>query len=162
MPTTTRKKTIPRRPDVGGDDLRIIVGEYLQNRSMRERSDYHETRIKRELLELLEVAGEPVEANKQTLTLEDALPYTQYKNGKAVKKTVVGIERRVRVAKRMSDEAALALLTKKGLVEECTTTVVVVDEDAIVAANYANKISDEELAALYTDHITPAFYLTEE
>lgn len=157
----TRKRVIPRKPEVGAE-LDPVVEEYLQNRSMRERSEFHESRIKRELLQLLEVAGEPVEAHKQTLTLDVPLAYTQYKNGKAIPKKVVGIERRERVANRIDEDKALALLAKKKLTAECTTTITVLDEDALVAANYAGKITDEELAALYTEHITPAFYLTED
>ena len=38
----------------------------------------------------------------------------------------------------------------------------VVDEDAILAANYAGKITDKELAALYYESSTFAFYLTED
>lgn len=145
-----------------GAELTVHVEEYLQNRSMRERSEWYEGTIKKDLLTLLETAGEQVDPHKQVLELEAPLPYVQYKNGNAVSKKVIGIERRERVANRIDEDKALALLAKKKLTEECTTTITVLDEDALVAANFAGKITDKELADLYTTSITPAFYLTEE
>ena len=159
--STTRKRTVPRRQAVGAE-LAAVVEEYLQNRSMRERSEYHEGTLKKDLLTLLDTAGDPVEPHKKVLELDAPLPYVQYKSGKPVPKKVVGIERRERVSNRLDEDKVLKLLEKKGLTQECTQTITVVDEDALVAANYAGKITDKELAALYEEHITPAFYLTED
>lgn len=157
---TARKRTIPRVQ--APVRLTEHVEEYLQNRSMRERSAYHEDRIKRDLLQVLEAAGEPVDKHKKTLDLDRPLGFTQYKAGKPVQKKVTGIERRERVTKSLDEEKTLALLKVKGLLDECTTTIVVINEDAILAANYDERVTDEELADLYAETITPAFYLTEE
>lgn len=156
----TRKRVIPRNQTTA--DLAPAVEEYLQNRSMRERSEYHEGRLKKDLMGILEAVGEQVEKHKQTLDLDAPLPYTQYKAGKAVPKKITGIERRERVSNRLDEDRALKLLARKGLTEECTQTIVAVDEDAILAANYAGKITDKELAALYEESSTFAFYLTED
>ena len=156
----TRKRVIPRAPTV--PDLAASVEEYLQNRSMRERSSYHEDRLKRDLMAILEVAGDPVEKHKRVLELDVPIPHVEYKGGKPVPKKIKGIERRERVSNRLDEDKALALLTRKGLTQECTETVVVVNEDAILAANYAGRITDKELAALYSESITPAFYITED
>lgn len=158
--TATRKRTIPRAPE-SDTDLGAIVGEYLQNRSMRERSEHFEGRLKRDLLALIDTTGEEVEPHKKVLELDEPIPYRAYKSGKGTNKSIIGIERRERVSSRMDEDKVLALLEKKKLIEECTTIVRVVDEDAVLAANYAGKITDKEYAALLTTTVTPAFYLTE-
>jgi len=159
---TTRKRTIPRAPTLDPEALAISIAEYLQNRSMRERSEYHEGRVKKDLLALLELAGEQISETTQAITLAESLPWTQYKNGEPIKKRVTGIERRKRTSNVLDESKALALLAKKNLLAECTTTVVVVDEDAILAANYAGSITDKELAALYEEKSTYAFYPSED
>ena len=156
----TRKRTISRTKAVG-PELTASVEEYLLNRSMRERSAYHEDRLKKDLLVILQVAGEQVEKHKQTLEVDRPLEYTQYKAGKPTAKKIVGIERRERVSTSLDEDKTMALLERKGLVADCTTTITVINEPAILAANYTGAITDDELAALYSESITPAFYLTE-
>jgi hypothetical protein len=157
-----RKRTIPRAPTLDPEEVALSVEEYLQNRSMRERSEYHEGRIKKDLLAILEAAGEQTSETTQAIALSEPIPFIHYKDGKPVEKKIAGIERRKRTSNVLDDNKALALLAKKGLTATCTTTVVVVDEDAILAANYAGTITDKELAALYEEKSTFAFYPTEE
>ena len=159
----TRRRTIPRAPTLDPAEVAASVEEYLANRSMRERSEYHEGRIKKDLMALLEVAGDPIEPHKQILELDTPISWTRYgKDGKPKQTKVKGIERRERVSTTLDDDKALALLARKGLTGQCTQTVVVVDEDAILAANYAGQITDKELAALYSESSTFAFYPTED
>jgi hypothetical protein len=156
-----RKRVIPR-VEVPVD-LSESVAEYLTNRSMRERSAFHEDRLKRDLMAVLEAAGELVEKHKRVLALDAPIPWTRYdKLGQPKKVKVGGIERRERVSNSLNDDKALALLARKNLLGTCTTTVVVVDEDAILAANYAGQITDQELADLYQESSTFAFYPIEE
>jgi hypothetical protein len=137
------------------------VEEYLQNRSMRERAEFHEGQMKRNLMEVLEEAGDH-EGNSWTIELDEGLPYVQYKGGKPLPKTVTGIERRERVSTSLDEEQTLKLLESKGLLAQCTSTITVVDEDAILAANYAGQISDKELADLYSESSTFAFHIHTE
>jgi len=143
------------------DTLVLAVSEYLHNRSMRERSAYHEDRVKKDLMAILEVAGEQTSDTTQSIGLAP-LPWTKYKEGKPVQTKVVGIERRKRTSSVMDEDKAMALIHRKGLVKDCLTTIVVVNEDAVLAANYAGTITDKELAALYEEKTTYAFYPTEE
>ena len=154
-----RKRVIPRAPSAA--DLAASVEEYLANRSMRERSEYHEGRIKKDLMAILEAAGEQSE-RKQTLELDTPLPYRAYKNGQGTNKKVIGIERRESVTNKMDEDKTLALLARKGLTAQCTQTIVVVDEDAVLAANYEGTITDKELAALYAPSSRFSFWLTED
>ena len=156
-------RRIPRIPSLDPDRVLNSVREYLQNRSMRERSEYHEGTIKKELLALIDAAGEEVDKNRKVIELGERLPYVQYKDGKAVEKIIVGVERRTRETKSLDEDRTVAFLRRKGLFDQCTIQTFLIDEDAILAANYDGSITDKELAALYGEpKITPAFYLTEE
>lgn len=157
MPTP-RKRTVTRQRLL---DLQAAMKDYLLNRSMRERSEYFEGSLKKEMMAELEQRGVPGE-NKVTLALDDPLMFTTYKDGKPREKTIVGCERRERTSTSLNEEKALALIKKKKLEEECMEVVTVVSEDAILAANYQGKITDKELAGLYEEHTTYAFWLTEE
>jgi len=159
---TTRKRTIPRVPSLDPDVVVASVAEYLQNRSMRERSEYHEGKLKKELLALLDAAGEEVAKNKKVIELAAPLNHVHYKDGKPIEKTIVGIERRVRESKTLDEDRTIALLKAKGLFEQCIIRTFVIDEDAVLAANYDGSITDKELDALYGEPTkTPAFYITE-
>jgi hypothetical protein len=158
---TTKRRTLPRKSKV---DLGPSVQDYLLNRSMRERSEYHEGRIKKELMGLLEASGKVAgtNGNKRVLELDDTLTFVSYKDGKPVDKKIVGVERRERTSNVLNQDKAMALLEKKRLVAECTETITVLKEDAILAANYSGAITDKELASLYEESSSFAFWLTEE
>jgi hypothetical protein len=164
MSTTTRKRRIPRRPTIEGD-IAAKVEEYLLNRSLRERGEYHEADLKRLLMQILETGGDEIEEGKQRITLDEPMAFIEYKSGKPKDRRIGAIERRQRKANRLDEDRALAFLAahkNRKLIDACTTTVVVVDEDAILAANYAGDISDKDLAALYEETTTYAFHLIEE
>lgn len=154
----TRKRTVARQRLL---NIQETMRDYLLNRSMRERSEHFESSLKKQMMAELELRGAPGE-NKLTLELDEPLTFTTYKDGKPREKRVVGCERRERTSTSLNTERAMALLEKKNLVGECTEVVTVVSEDAILAANYRGEITDKELAGLYEDHTTYAFWLTEE
>ena len=162
MPTATRR--IKRRPTV--PDLSAIVREYLTNRSMRERSAVHEAKIKAGLMAVLETSGtlDP-ETGHRVILLDEPLPFVQYKGEKGVEKHVTGIQRQERKGAMVLNELkAMAFLGKRRkLLAECTTTITVINEDALLAANFEKRISDQDLASLY-DQADPtyAFYLLED
>jgi hypothetical protein len=127
---------------------------------MRERSEYHEGTLKKALLGELEHRGERQD-KKETLLLDEPLMFTSYKDGKPREKKIVGCERRERTTQSLNEARTMRLLERKGLVDECTEQITVLNEDAVLAANYQGKITDKELAALYDDNTTHAFWLTE-
>jgi hypothetical protein len=63
----------------------------------------------------------------------------------------------------MNEERTMAFLQKRKLLASCTVTQVVINEDAILAANFEGAISDEDLEKLYDKgDPTFAFYLITE
>ena len=152
------KRTIKRKTRV---DIDPTVQEYLRNRSMRERSEHIEGSLKKELMATLADNGELQEGGNRQLELETPMSFTSYKDGKPKAKTITGIERRRRGSQSLNEERTLALLKARGLLDQCTEVVVVLNEDAVLGANFSGGITDEELKALYDESETFAFYLVE-
>ena len=155
----TSRRTIPRRTAF---DLLSVLSEYLQNRSIKERSDYHESDGKKKLMMHLETDGEIQEGGHRTLEVDPPLSYMQYKGGKPIEKRVTGIKRTRRQSTSLNEDRTMALLKELNLVDACTEIIVVLNEDAVLAANYEGKISDEALEACYDESETFAFNLETE
>jgi hypothetical protein len=136
--------------------------EYLLNRSMRERSAYYEDTYKKEFMVHLAEVGEPTATGHRMLTFEAPLEFVEFKGGKPVEKKIIGFERRKRVTTSLNEERTMAYLSAKGMLDECTTTIVVLNEDAVLAANYDGRISDKDLEKLYDESEGFAFHLIEE
>ena len=156
MPT---RRIIPRSEK---GDLVNTLREYLGNRSLRERSSYHEDKLKKELMSHLESEGTPEGDGHRVIELDQPEEYFAVKAGNPEPKLVTGIKRQRRVSQPMNEERTLALLKEKGLLDQCTEVVVVLNEDAILAANYDGTISDDDLATLYDENESFAFLLITE
>ena len=158
MPTTTtrRIRRIKRAPV---PDLGPAVTEYCLNRSTRERSAVHENLLKAQLMAVLEKVGLPDgdEGEHRKLLLNEPVEFVTYKGQKGVKKTVIGIQRQFRKGSLMlNEERTMAYLQKHKLLDVCTTTQIVINEDAILAVNFDGGIPDEDLKALY-DESDPSY-----
>jgi hypothetical protein len=112
-------------------------------------------------MDFLEEQGE-LEDGHRTYTLDEPMEYFQQKSGKAIPKLVTGILRQHRELSSLNEDRTMALLKRKNLLDKCTEVVVVLNEDAILAANYEGEITDEEMEALYDKKDQYAFYLTME
>lgn len=144
-------------------DLDAQVGDYLLNRSALERATVVVDRYKKRFMDLLERAGVLEENGSRSLLLEEPVVFTSYKGGKAKEKEITGIRRQYRAGQtHLNEERTMAYLAKHKLLDRCTSTITVINEDAVLAANFEEKISDADLAALYdTTEPTYAFYLLE-
>lgn len=144
-------------------DLEAQVHDYLNNRSMRERSEWEEGRIKKALMEFIAQVGELQEGGHRIVSLGSPTTFHSYKNGKPQIKSITGIERKRRLSQSLNPDRTMALLEQRDLVDSCTVTETItsINEDAILAANYEGTITDEELKALYDDSESFAFYLVE-
>ena len=152
-----------RRPARQSVELDADVSEYLLNRSMRERATYQENRYKAQFMDLLAEAGEQQEGGHRVLRLDEPLVFSSYNAaGKMTEREVVGIRRVRRESTTLNPERVMALLESKEMVADCTVTHVEIDEDAVLAANFEGRISDEEMASLWDKSETFAFYLVED
>jgi hypothetical protein len=147
-------------------ELAPSVEEYCKNRSTRERALVHENTLKAQLMAVLERIGLPDgdEGQHQMLPLEAPIEFVTYKGTKGVSKTVIGIQRQFRKGSMtLNEERTMAFLEARKMLDECTTTQVVINEDAILAAVFEKRISDKDVEALYdTAQPTYAFQLITE
>jgi hypothetical protein len=151
-----------KRVDISTTDLDREVADYLLARSTEERSSHQTAAYKARFMKLLEQAGEKQEGGHRILHLNEPVIFYSYKTGKAKEITVSGIRRVRREGTSLNEERAMQYLAKKNLLDQCTTQVTVLNEDAILALNFDETISDADLATLYDDSETFAFYLVEE
>ena len=142
-------------------DLDIEVSEYLLNRSMRERSTFHENKWKARFMDLLAEVGATQEGGHRVLMLNEPLVFASYSGGKLKERNVTGIRRVRRESTVLNPDRVMKLLDAKDMVAECTTTEVVLNEDAILAANFEGRITDEEMDSLWDRTENHAFYLVE-
>jgi hypothetical protein len=153
------KRTVPRQSPTTVVDT--TVREYLMNRSMREKSETVEGNLKKQLMDAIEQQGTLKEGGHREIELGAAQTFPSYKGGKSIIKTITGIERKRRVSQSLNEDRTMAMLKEKGMLDECTEVVVVLNEDAVLAANYDGRIKDDELSALYDESESFAFYLVE-
>ena len=155
----TARRVLPRRTPF---DLGSKLRDYLQNRSMKERATYHEDAGKKDLMTFIETTGELEEGGHRRVDLDELLPFVTYKGGKPKEQQVTGLRRQRRQSTSLNEDRTMAFLKEMDLLDACTDVVVVLDEDAILAANYEGKITDDQLAALYDESEQFAFYLITE
>lgn len=155
MPRVIRRRNVPH-------DFVRYVQEYLQNRSLRERSSLVENHHKGVMMDVLSEVGVLQDGGHRTIHLDDPLVYVHYPSADhPIERKVTGIERKQRSGRMaLNEERVLEYLQARGLVERCTTTIQIVNEDEVLAANYDGTISDDDLKGLYDEaEPTYAFYL---
>ena len=156
---SSRRRTIRRSQSA---DLDNEVAEYLLNRSTRERAEHQEKTWKAKFMALLEEVGEAQEGGHRVLPLNEPITFHSYKTGKVKETEVTGIRRVRREVTALNTDRVMKLLEDKKMVAECTVTRTDIDEDAILAANFEGRITDEEMDALWDKTENFAFYLVEE
>jgi hypothetical protein len=67
------------------------------------------------------------------------------------------LKREKRVANVLDEPMATLLLKNKGLLERCTQTIEVLDEEAIIGLNFSGELTDKELQSIYDQKVTWAF-----
>lgn len=61
----------------------------------------------------------------------------------------VAVQMQRRVSQPLNEDKAESILSKAGLLERCTKTVTVLDEEAIMAARYAGELTDDDIDAMF-------------
>jgi hypothetical protein len=69
----------------------------------------------------------------------------------------VGMQRQKRISQKLNLGAAEDLLASKGLTETCIEMVPSVNEDAVMAAYYEGKLTEDDIDTMYPKSITWAF-----
>ena len=150
---------MPDQPGIPVDDdnpqtidlltLRAIALEYLQFRRGRESLQRSEDDLKKDVMAGLSTEKPDEKGNR-------FLYFNEPNQG------VEGIKRERRVSQILDEDAAMVVVKKYGLEEKCLETIVVLNEDGLLAANFDGTIPDEEMKALYSEKETFALVLVKE
>jgi hypothetical protein len=127
-----------------------LIKQYLQFRKGREGLQKNEDHVKKSLMESLTYEVEADEKGNSFIYLPEPMD------------GVEAVKRERRVSQILDEDAALELIKKYGLEEDCLETITVLNEDGLLAANFAGVIADDEIAALYSEKETYAFILVKE
>ena len=152
MPPT--KKLTKREPAQPKVNIRRAVTDFLNFDSMARKFGAQANEVKLLLRDkVLPAQGEQDESGHYWIRFDDE-PIEDPDGGE-----VVAIEAQRRAPKKLNAERAEALLRRKKMWEQCTETVteVVINEDAILAAAFEKKLTEEELESLYDIKVTYAF-----
>jgi len=141
MPIITNEST----PDL--DPIRREVQQYVTLKDEAEAITERVNTIKKRLTSYIEDLGEPNEKGSIVLTVDDERTGTR------------SIVKQRRVSKQFDEDKANAILQSKGVFETCTKTITVLDQDAVMAAYYEGKLTDEDIDTMFPEKVTWAIVL---
>jgi hypothetical protein len=136
--------------DSPADNLDTLRQEVQQYVSLKEDVSFIEERVatlRKRILATVEELGEPNEKGSLVLPINDAKTNT----GNVVKQR--------RVSKVFDEDKADNLLKEKGLFESVTKTITVLDQDAVMAAYYDGKLTDEDIESMFPEKVSWALIL---
>lgn len=146
---------IKRLTSIEDDRLDPVIAtqKYMSYRKLREDIQKQEDTVKKALMSELADHGEPDDKGNRFFNFQPG----QVPGLEAIK-------RERRVSQIMDPDAAMKLIEKLELQETCleTITEVVINEEALLAANFAGTLSDEDLATIYTSKESFAFVQVKE
>jgi hypothetical protein len=126
---------------VDPDNLDHQISEYLKLKSSIEFMETRQRELREKLFGAIEQLG--FEDDKGNIQLE----LDQEIGG------IVRLEKQRRVSRKIDEGVAETLIAELGLEDELYKTIRVVDEDALMAAVYQGKITDDQLDEMYPPKI---------
>lgn len=124
------------------DSLEAQLSEYVKIKSTIEMMDSRAKEIRDRLFQELDGNGE--EDDKGNLQLVLPLPIDG----------VVRLEKQRRVTRKIDEQTSEEIIAELGLEEEVYEVKRVINEDALMAAYYEGKITEEQLDAMYPASVT--------
>lgn len=138
---------IKDEPDLNLDPIRREVKQYV---SLKDEVTSLESRInvlKKRLFTYAEDLGDTNEKGSLVLPLQDE------------ESGIKAVVKQRRVSKVFDEDTANNLLQERGLFESCTKTVTVLDQDAVMAAYYDGKLTDDDIDTMFPEKVTWALVL---
>lgn len=149
MPTA--KRTVARKAAATkAVDIVSTLRQFLTLKVQREALEDRENDLKKILQHAVETAGYEDDKGNYWLDLDEPLEVDGYG-------VVPRLKRERRVAFSVDETKAEAILAKKGILDECTTMVPVLDEEEIRKAHFKGVLTDAEIEAIFPAKVTWAF-----
>ena len=134
-------------PDFDGASIKREIQQFIVIRDEVSNLNKRQSEIKKRLQEAVTEFGE--EDGRGHIVLEINDESTGVKT----------ITNQKRVSKSLDMDAAEKLLEEKNLLEECVKQVPVLDEDAIMAAYYEGKLTEQDIDTMFPAKVTYAFVI---
>lgn len=134
-------------PDPSLEEIRKEVQQYV---FLKEEVTAIEARVgtlRKRILAVIEEIGETNEKGSLVLPINDHVSNT------------ANVVKQRRVSKVFDEDTANDLLKEKGLFESVTKTIVVLDQDAVMAAYYDGKLTDEDIESMFPEKVSWALIL---
>lgn len=119
------------------DDINSQVREYLMVKQSIEVMEKRQGELRERLFEKIDNEGEPDDKGNVFFELEAEVD------------GVVRLEKQRRVSRKLDELAADEIITEKKLEDELYKTIRVVDEDAVMAAHYEGKLTEDEIEKMF-------------
>ncbi|NBW11501.1 MAG: hypothetical protein EBR82_26070 [Caulobacteraceae bacterium] len=127
------------------DDLSSFKQEVRQYNALKDEATAIDGRISTLRKRIMAVIEERGEVNDKGSIILDA---SDSNNGP------MQVVKQRRVSKMFDEDKADALLQEKGLFETCTKTITVLDQDAVMAAYYDGKLTDEDIETMFPEKVS--------
>lgn len=119
------------------DDLNAQVREYLMVKQSLDVLEKRQGELREKLFEKIESDGEPDDKGNVFYELDAEVD------------GVVRLEKQRRVSRKLDEEVAEQIITENNLADELYKTIRVVDEDAVMAAHYEGKLTEDEIEKMF-------------
>lgn len=131
--------------DVSPKGLLGTVKQYVTLKRRIDDLTKEQSVLKSELSDLVDQQGETDDKGHVWLPLPEEVD------------GVVSLKRERRVSQSLDMDAAILILTQKGLAERCIKPIPTVAEDEVMAALYEGKLTEDDVDAMFPKKITWAF-----
>jgi hypothetical protein len=131
--------------DVSPKGLLGTVKQYVNLKRRIDDLTKEQSVLKTELSDLVDKQGETDDKGHVWLPLPEEVD------------GVVSLKRERRVSQSLDMDAAILILTQKGLADRCIKPIPTVAEDEVMAALYEGKLTEEDVDAMFPKKITWAF-----
>lgn len=138
---------IKNAPEFDLEPIRKEVQQYVTLKDEAAAIDQRVSAIKKRLTSYAEDLGEANEKGSLVLPIQDERTGT------------ASIVKQRRVSKVFDEGTANNLLKEKGLFDACTKVITTLDQDAVMAAYYEGKLTDEDIDAMFPEKIVWALVL---
>lgn len=135
------------------EDPELVTTQVREYSKLKESIDFLETRqaeLREKLFAHLDGEGEPDDKGNIFIELDSAI------------NDVVRIEKQRRVTRKLDELTAEQVIETLGLGDEVYKTVRVLDEDALMAAHYEGKISEEDIELMFPAKVVWALRLAKK
>lgn len=136
--------------EISDTEISGLLQQYLTFRKARERFAKNEDRFKKVIMEALDAQGQPDDKGNRFYHLDTPLD------------GVAGVKRERRLSQILDEDAALEVIDRYKLHESCLETIQVINEEALLAANFSGVIPDKEMQDIYQQKETFAFVLVKD